>query len=263
MWLKEFAANRTGATFNGSADNTSLRGHGRGKEMRLAHLPGMQGAFLLAQFWYYSVQLQTQVGIGDVIPVCWLARTTALVQMIVGVLFSATLVSLTLDSFRQRRKKVKRAAHSKLMKRFTASHLNRSSLSSGGRVSAPRQQALDDNSDEKDHRKVGGEDQDSIGDSASDLISTNIRLKILSSDSSSSSGDEDKVEESRHSWHPLNQTVITQPAESSDEQHANDDIGQAKRSVGFGTRMCGTRLTNATPVRSIRRFLRGGSCSSP
>ena len=91
------------------------------QQMRLEMKSGMKGAILLfLQFWYYSVQMQTQVGVGDVIPVCWLARGVAMVQMLIGILFSATLVSLTLDSFRRKRKHIKLARREQL-KRLSVS----------------------------------------------------------------------------------------------------------------------------------------------
>ena len=111
VWLKVYSQNVS------HSDNLNLE-HGSKlvfSQLRLEMKHGVSGALLLfLQFWYYSVQMQTQVGIGDVIPVCWLARCVAMFQMLIGVLFSATLVSLTLDSFRLKRKTYKLEQREKL-----------------------------------------------------------------------------------------------------------------------------------------------------
>ena len=353
VWLKDFTSNRTGVVFNTVANDAGgARGGGdtaapgaapapvmmdlvpnRDKQMRLANEPGMQGAVLLfVQFWYFSVQLQTQVGIGDVIPVCWLARTTALVQMLMGVLFSATLVSLTLDSFRQRRKKIKRAAHNNLMKRFAASSHRRSLSSVGGvdEVSSQgaeggtgresnggqhklernravggggrggdgeggagegRRRSVDvdaaDGVDDGAHHNFGNRRVESNGDTSSGPAqsTSSLRMEILSSDSSSSDEEAEEgelaggdphasarlpslvpsttlVSNDRPLWRSTSNMTAngmlddTSHFDALDDRHFSGQNVRSKPSVGFGTRICGTRVTKAASVRSIRRFLR-------
>ena len=328
VWLKDFMSNRTAPVLNadagasaGAADGLSLTDlrPNRDKQMRLAGEPGIQGAFLLfVQFWYFSVQLQTQVGIGDVIPVCWLARTTALVQMLMGVLFSATLVSLTLDGFRQRRKKVKRAAHNNLMKRYTASYrrhisvggideessrgpgsvvtrFNEGILQEGEQdVATGRQRCGKGEGEGRQRRSTdvapnasgadnfpNGSIEDIKDDDGAGLgqPSSPLRVEFMSSDLSSS--DDEFAEENRavipvagarlcslapsttseSNNGPLRRSAndvmdLNSLFDGSDNRASFGQDERSKPSVGFGTKICGTRMTNAASVRSIRRFLR-------
>ena len=78
VWLKEYEKNITYVEYDSASGSDSTRMF---KQMRLEMKPGVSGAMLLfLQFWYYSVQMQTQVGVGDVVPVCWLARNLAMVR---------------------------------------------------------------------------------------------------------------------------------------------------------------------------------------
>jgi hypothetical protein len=177
VWLKKYSENIT----------LPHKGHHNHlfTQMRLEMKHGVRGAILLfLQFWYYSVQMQTQVGVGDVIPVCWLARSVAMVQMLVGILFSATLVSLTLDSFRRKRKTLKMARREQL-RRLSASVGRRSMPRYTNRTPAADDMSFDSLLEQADVEPP----TQSIRD-ASDFGAT-----VFSSDGSDDDEEEEVVEE--------------------------------------------------------------------
>ena len=197
VWLKEYRQNVTEPTSMGNGPTTPTHVRRVFKQMRLERKTGVSGAVLIMlQFWYYSVQMQTQVGVGDVVPVCWLARSVAMVQMLVGILFSATLVSLTLDSFRQKRKVFKQEQRARL-KRLTqltasasrAASSRRSELNSAQTSS---QSVVNDAADPMAEATGGGN-----GEVADLMTAAKIEAELLSRTAFSSpygSSDEDEEE---------------------------------------------------------------------
>ena len=211
VWLKEYSQNVTEPTSMGNGPTTHTQVRRVFTQMRLERKTGVSGAVLIMlQFWYYSVQMQTQVGVGDVVPVCWLARSVAMVQMLVGILFSATLVSLTLDSFRQKRKvfKQEQRARLKRLTRLTASagRSRAASTRRGGLDNAQtsRQNVVNDPADSMAEATGGGNGEVDLM-TAAKIEAELLSRTAFSSPYGSSDEDEEGTIEQQQVTHELGQ----------------------------------------------------------
>ena len=276
VWMKDFSSNSSVHLIETETQPD--------RQMRLKSEPGIEGSMLLfARFWYFSVQLQTQVGIGDVIPICWLARGIALVQMIIGVLFSATLVSLTLDSFRQQRKNVKRHIRRDYAKSPAMVHskeetideyiekphyTHRSSsisanhnpkLAKNGISTSPGARLPIDDEMRQSKGEVENFFQQQTHEYGSDMKNMPSIITVTSNSSSSECDyddncDDDLDEKLREASQAPSSWQIDEKRLASNSVHAT--YYKFKKSYGFGTRICGEKLSKAYSVRFVRRFLR-------